>query len=42
MQLGMQKGLGEKEELDRTAKENSIKISVPTESKKTLHDTERD
>jgi hypothetical protein len=32
----MLRGLGEKEELDKTAKED-IKISVITESKRTLH-----
>jgi hypothetical protein len=31
-----------KEELDKTAKENNIKISVITESKRTLHSTKRD
>jgi len=41
MQPGMLRGLGEKEELDKTTKEN-IKISVITESKNTLHGTERD
>ena len=41
MQLGILRGLGEKKELDKTAKKNNIKISVITESKKTLHDTKR-
>jgi hypothetical protein len=31
-----------KEELDKTAKENNINISVITESTKKLHGTERD
>ena len=42
MQPGMLRGLGGKEELDKTAKENNIKISVITESKKTLHGAKRD
>jgi len=42
MQPGMLRGLGEKEELDKTAEENNIEISIITESKRTLHGTKRD
>jgi hypothetical protein len=39
MQPGMLRGPGEKEELDKTAKKNNIKISLITETKKKLRGT---
>jgi hypothetical protein len=38
----MLRDLGEQEELDKMARENTIKISVITESKNKLHGTKRD